>query len=100
MDFNNGLPVWHASVAALDMKNRRTLSVAEVSESTKRVLIKTAKLLLGGVGQLPSLVEQMQLAIHYRRALTDAEYSQLSASWCSILALHEAGHGLILEEGT
>jgi hypothetical protein len=99
MDFNDGRPVWHASAAALDMNNRRTLTIAEISESTKRVLVKTAKLLLGGVGQLPSSVEQMQLAIHYRRALTDAEYSRLSPQWCSIPAVHAAGHGLILEEG-
>jgi hypothetical protein len=92
--------VWHASVAALDIKKQRTLTVAELSESTKRVLIKTAKLLLGGAGQLPSSVEQMQVAIHYRRALTDAEYSALTPSWCSIPAVHEAGHGLILEQGT
>jgi hypothetical protein len=82
------------------MEKRRTLTIVEVSESTKRVLITTAKLLLGGVGQLPSSVEQMQFAIHYRRALTDAEYSQLAPSWCSIPAVHEAGCGLILEEGT
>ena len=92
--------MWHASVATLDMKKRRTLTVEEVAESTRRVLVKTAKLLLEGVGQLPSSVEQMQVAIHYRRALTDAEYSQLAPSWCSIPAVHEAGHGLILEQGT
>ena len=82
------------------MENRRTLTTAEISESAKRVVIKTAKLLLDGVGQLPSSLEQMELAIHYRRALTDAEYSELAPEWCSIPAVHEAGHGLILEEGT
>lgn len=82
------------------MQKGRTLTTAELSESTKRVAIKAAKSLLTGVGQLPSSVEQMQLAIHYRRALTDEEYSQLPQSWCAIPAVHEAGHGLILEEGT
>lgn len=61
------------------------------------MLVNTAKLLLVGSGQLPSSVEQMQLAIHYRRALTDAEYLQLVPSWCAIPAVHEAGHGLVLE---
>jgi hypothetical protein len=92
--------VWHSSVAALDMEKRRTLLLDEVSESTKRVLIKTAKFLLSGVGQFPSSVEAMELAIHYRRALTDEEYSQLSPDWCSIPAVHEAGRGKVLEENT
>ena len=82
------------------MRKGRTLTVAEISESTKRVLIKTAKLLLGGVGEFPSSVEQMELAIHYRRALTEEEFSRLPQSWCAILPVHEAGRGLILEENT
>lgn len=82
------------------MEKRRTLTVIELSESSKRVLIKVAKLLLGGVGQLPSSVEQMEVAIHYRRALTDIEYSHLAPSWCAIPAVHEAGHGILLEENT
>ena len=92
--------MWHASVAALDMENRRTFQVVQVSDSTKRVMIKAAKLLLGGVGQIPSSVEQMQVAVHYRRALTDEEYARLPESWCSIPAVHEAGRGLVLEENT
>jgi hypothetical protein len=100
MDFNDGRPVWHASVAAIDMDKRRTLEVREVSDGTKRVLIKTAKLLLGGVGKIPSSVEQMHYAIHYRRALTEKEYSQLPQAWCLIPAVHEAGRGLVLEENT
>jgi hypothetical protein len=92
--------VWHASIAALDMRRGRTLAIEEISESTKRVMVKVAKLLLGGVGQIPSSVEQMQLAIHYRRALTEAEYSRLQPSWCSILPVHEGGRGLVLEENT
>ena len=82
------------------MHNQRTLRVDEVSESTKRVLVKTAKLLLGGVGQLPSSVEQMMVAIHYRRALTQEEHERLSESWRAIPAVHEAGRGVILEENT
>jgi hypothetical protein len=74
--------------------------MAQVPDSSKRVVIKTAKLLLGGVGQLPSSVEQMQVAIHYRRALTDAEYATLPQAWCAIPPVHEAGRGLILEENT
>lgn len=92
--------MWHASIAVVDIQKRRTLTIAEISESTKRVLVKTAKLLLGGVGQIPSSVEQMQVAIHYRRALTDEEYAKLPQAWCAIPAVHEAGRGLILEENT
>jgi hypothetical protein len=59
-----------------------------------------AKLLISEVGQLPSSVEQMEIAIHYRRALTDCEYLELPPAWRAIPAVHEAGRGLILEEGT
>jgi hypothetical protein len=92
--------VWHASVAVIDMEKRQTTPLARVPDSTKRVLVKVAKFLLGGVGQIPSAVEQMQLAIHYRRALTDKEYAALPEAWCNIPAVHEAGRGLVLEENT
>lgn len=92
--------MWHASVAALDMDERRTLTAVEVSESTKRIMGKVAKLLLGGVGELPSSLEQMQVALHYRRSLTESEYAKLPQSWCDIPPVHEAGRGLILEENT
>lgn len=82
------------------MEKRRTFQVVQVSDSTKRVLVKMAKLLLGGVGQLPSAVEEMSVAVHYRRALTDAEYAALPEAWCAIPAVHEAGRGILLEENT
>jgi len=92
--------VWHASVAVLDMRRGRTLQIEELSESTKRVAAKVAKLLLGGVGQIPSSLEQQVVALHYRRALTEEEYGSLPESWCAIPPVHEAGRGLILEENT
>lgn len=92
--------MWHASVAFLDMDRGRTALVEELSPSTLRVLMSTAKALLSGVGQLPSCVEAMQLGVHYRRAITDAEYALLPAAWCSILPVHQAGHGIVLEVDT
>lgn len=74
--------------------------MSESSESTKRVVIRTAKELLSGCGQIPSSVEQVEVAIHYRRALTDEEYATLPPSWCSIRAVHEAGNGIVLERNT
>lgn len=82
------------------MPHGRTLLAARLSESSKRVAIKLAKALLDGVGQFPSSVEQMELAFHYRRALTEAEYAALPATWCAIPAMDGAGHGLILEQNT
>lgn len=82
------------------MVHRRTLKVVEVSKGTKTLMIKACKVLLDSVGQLPSSVEQLMVAVHYRRALTDDEYRLLSEAWCSIEPIHEAGHGLILEENT
>jgi hypothetical protein len=79
------------------MVKQRTLLTEELSESTLRAVIRCAKDLLGGVGQKPSSVERMEVAIHYRRALTEAEYSLLTPAWCAIPAVHEAGHGEIIE---
>jgi hypothetical protein len=76
------------------------LTIEEISESTKRVAAQTAKTLLGGVGEIPSSLEQQVVALHYRRALTEAEHSALPQSWCAIPPVHEAGRGLILEENT
>lgn len=90
--------MWHASVAFYEKGSAKPMD--RVSESTRRVLIKTAKLLLSGVGQFPSAVEQMQVAIHYRRALTEKEYAALDPAWCAIPAVHDAGRGVILEENT
>ena len=92
--------MWHASVAALDPNGRYLIPVQSLSLSNRRVLIKAAKMLISEVGQMPSSVEQMEIGIHYRRALTDGEYSELSPAWRAIPAVHEAGHGLVLEEGT
>jgi hypothetical protein len=82
------------------MRRGRTLTILEVSDSSKRVLVRVAKVLLGGVGQIPSSVEAMALAIHYRRALTEAEYARLPESWCAIPPVHKAGRGVVLEENT
>lgn len=92
--------MWHASVAVLDLKRGRTALVQDLGDSTKRVIVRVAKQLLEGVGQLPSLVDQHQLAVHYRRAVTDAEWSLLPQQWCAIAAVHEAGVGVILEQDT
>lgn len=92
--------MWHASIAALDVIRSRTLTTAEVDLDAKLCMIRTAKALLAGVGQVPSSVELHPFAIHYRRALTDAEYAGLPSAWCAIPAVHEAGRGLILEENT
>lgn len=62
--------------------------------------MKVAKRLIASVGQLPSCVEQMPLAIHYRRGITDAEYALLPAMWCDLPAVHEGGHGIVLEVDT
>jgi hypothetical protein len=90
--------VWHASVALVGQN--RTLRVDELSESNKRLLITTSKSMLAGVGQIPSAVEAFQLAIHYRRSLTDAELAALPPEWCAIPPVDEGGLGTILERDT
>jgi hypothetical protein len=90
--------VWYASVAVQSMVLQRTLGVAELVNGQLETAVASAKALLDGVGQLPSSVEAHPLAVHYRRSLTDAEYSALPAVWCAIPAVHEGGRGMILEE--
>ncbi len=92
--------MWHASVAVLNIEKGKTLPIASVSEVTKRIALTTAKLLLAGVGQTPSAVEQMELAIHYRRSLTDEEVAALPEEWCAIPARDERGMGILLEVDT
>lgn len=74
--------------------------MAGLSDMNKAILIATAKALLRGVGQTPSSVEQYELAIHYRRGLTDAEVAGLPAAWCAIAPRDEGGQGIVLERDT
>ena len=73
------------------------MPVARLSEMNKRIVIDTAKALLRDVGQVPSAVEQFELAIHYRRSLTDEELAGLPAAWCAIPPRDEGGIGIVLE---
>lgn len=92
--------MWHASVALLDIEKGKTLKVAQLSDVNKAILIGIAKSMLRDVGQIPSSVEQMELAIHYRRSLTDEELAALPADWCAIPAVDGSGNGILLEKDT
>ncbi len=72
----------------------------KLSRSSWLLAVKVAKTLIRDVGQIPSCVEQMAVAIHYRRALTDAEFAKLPAAWCAIPPAHEAGRGIFIEANT
>ena len=63
-------------------------------------VVAAAKELLVGVGQIPSAVEQHEVAIHYRKTLSVSEIAKLSMDWCSIPAIDEAGEGILLERDT
>ncbi len=97
LDFNHGLPVWHTSVAALDVRRQRTYRSSQLSSGQRKCLIEYAKLLLSGVGTMPSKVEQHELAFHYRKAVSPEEIAQLPEWWCAIEAVDMAGSGKILE---
>ncbi len=92
--------MWHASVALLDVEKGKTLKVAQLSEVNKAILIATAKSMLRDVGRIPSAVEQFELAIHYRRSITDEELTGLPTEWCAIPPRDEGGLVTILEKDT
>jgi len=71
-----------------------------LTNSRRRLVVEFAKAELVGVGQLPSRVEQFEVAFHYRRALTDEEIAGLPLKWCEIPAVDLAGHGKVIEENT
>jgi len=84
----------------LDVEKGKTLKVAQLSDVNKALLVSAAKFMLREVGQVPSSVEQMELAIHYRRSLTDQEFAALPAEWCAIPAVDGGGQGIVLEQNT
>jgi hypothetical protein len=93
--------VWHASVALLDMKHRKTRLFAQLTSGQRKLAIEFAKELLRGVGQFPSRVEHFsEYAVHYRRALTDAEVAGLPPGWMKLKAVDPAGTGIALEVDT
>jgi hypothetical protein len=69
-------PAWHVSVALLD-ERLWVRHLDRISAKKRNALIRTAKRLLDGVGQLPEVLEEFPLAVHYRRALTDKELTLL-----------------------
>jgi hypothetical protein len=93
------VPVWHASVAALDDR-LIAIPVVKLSDCNRAMLIDLAKELLAGVGQIPSAVEQFGLAIHYRRSLTVDEFNGLPKTWRDLPAIDSAGVGIVLEQDT
>jgi hypothetical protein len=100
VDFNEGRPVWHASIAAIDRNLGRCKVVSKWSAATRRCMAETAKELLRGVGQIPSTLEQGIYCLHYRRSITDAEHALLTPEWCAIPADSFAGRGFLLERDT
>lgn len=68
--------------------------------SERAVAIDLCRQELAGVGEVPSLLEQLEVAIHYRRCLTEAEIATLTPEWCALPAIDEAGHGKELERNT
>jgi len=56
------------------------LPTRKLSAVTKRIAIATAKLMLAGVGQGASSVDQTDVAIHYQRRLTVEEIEALKVT--------------------
>ena len=92
--------MWHASVALLDQFQGTPVPLTRMAPVNRKILIAVARWLLEGVGETPSLLEEMDVGIHYRRVLTDVEYNALPPAWCALPAIDLAGHGKVLEENT
>lgn len=88
--------MWHASVAY--MYDRGPIPTAKLHRRKFELLKQVAKELLEGVGENPSKLEQYEVAIHYRKTLTEREIARLSMDWCAIPAIDESGEGILLEE--
>jgi hypothetical protein len=71
-----------------------------LSTGERKLAAELAKNELAGVGRIPSLLERLEVAIHYRRVLTAAEIQELDATWCAMPAFDDAGHGIELERDT
>jgi len=84
----------------LDIAKGKTLPIGKLSEVNKRILIAASKSMLSGVGQIPSVVESFQFAIHYRRSLTEEEICYLPGEWCALPAIDEGGLGELIERDT
>jgi len=79
------------------MKKSETFRSSQLSSGERKCCIEYAKMMLAGVGCLPSMVGQHELAFHYRRSLDPEEISMLPEGWCEIPAVDEGGNGKVLE---
>lgn len=82
------------------LKNFVARPSSRLSDVQKRIAVMFAKEMLDGVGCVPSIVEQNELAFHYRRSFTDFEVALLPATWCAIAPVDDGGGGLVLERDT
>ena len=79
----------------------KAVGIKHVSELNRKILIDTVKSLLDAVGKLPTALQQGELAIHYRKNMTDEEIREIPGLWCALPAMDDVGQGLVmLEENT
>lgn len=77
---------------------QKVVPFCRLNEVSKGIAIAFAKELLDGVGGRPAVLEHFNdLAVHWRKSLTDAEYAALPQEWCAMPALDAAGEGVVLE---
>lgn len=84
----------------MKMRGRGPILTRDLSDTAKAIMSRVAKRLIRDVGQLPSRLELFEVAMHYRRTITDAELAMIPAFWMRLPAVHEAGRGIVLEENT
>jgi hypothetical protein len=81
------VPVWHASLALLDMKRRRPTPLASWDHRRKAKARGRALALLAGVGTGPDHWKEGEGALHLRRRLSEAELARLDPGWLALPAI-------------
>lgn len=81
------MPVWHASVAVVDVLRRRAVPLVMLGATRVARLRAQCARALGPAGEQPGLSEVGQFAVHLRRKLTEADLARISQDWLALPAI-------------
>jgi hypothetical protein len=91
MDAFQGVPVWHASIAA---RRGDPVPWARCGLKARAIMRATVIGLLAGVGTGNMRRDRSDVVLHARRRLSERELEMLTPAWCAIPAVGIAGSGI------